>query len=62
MPEVAQVAFHPDRLDIQFRDGNSRNAPLVSVIVQNGGEVEEIRRGEASLEEVFLTLMKEEHL
>jgi ABC-2 type transport system ATP-binding protein len=61
MPEVAQVAFHPDRLDIQFREASGRNAPLVSAIVQSGGEVEEIRRGEASLEEVFLTLMKEEH-
>jgi ABC-2 type transport system ATP-binding protein len=60
MPEVVQAELHPDRLDIQFRDENSRNAPLVGLIVQNGGEVEEIRRAEASLEEVFLTLVKEE--
>jgi len=60
MSEVAQVEFHPDHLEIKLRDGKGRNAPLVSLIVQNDGEVEEIRRGAASLEEVFLTLMKEE--
>jgi ABC-2 type transport system ATP-binding protein len=61
VPGVAQVGFQPDRLDIQFQNEQSRNAPLISVIVQNGGEVEDIQRGEASLEEVFLTLMKEEN-
>jgi ABC-2 type transport system ATP-binding protein len=61
LPEVAQVEFHPDRLEIERRDEKSRNAPLVSLIVQSGGEVEEIRRGEVSLEEVFLALMKEEN-
>jgi hypothetical protein len=33
--------------------------PLVSLIVQSGAEVEEVRRGESSLEDVFLMLMKE---
>jgi ABC-2 type transport system ATP-binding protein len=35
-------------------------APLVSLIVSAGAQVEEVRRGNASLEEVFLTLMEEE--
>jgi hypothetical protein len=35
-------------------------APLVSLIVQSAAEVEEVRRGKASLEDVFLTLMEEE--
>ncbi len=58
-PEVARVELLNNHLNIELRDG-SGNAPLVSTIVQSGGEVEEIHRGEASLEEVFLTLMKEE--
>lgn len=60
-PEVAQVDLLPDRLEIELLDEKSRNAPLVSLIVQNGGEVEEISRGGTSLEEVFLTLMREEN-
>jgi len=35
-------------------------APLVSLIVNAGVQVEEVRKGKASLEEVFLTLMEEE--
>lgn len=34
-------------------------APLVSLIVREGAEVEEVRKGKASLEDVFLTLMEE---
>jgi ABC-2 type transport system ATP-binding protein len=60
-PEVAQVDLLPDGLEIELLDEKSRNGPLVSLIVQNGGEVEEISRGGASLEEVFLTLMREEN-
>jgi ABC-2 type transport system ATP-binding protein len=60
-PEVARVELQLDRLIIDFRGEQNRNAPLVALIVQNGGEVEEVKRGEASLEEVFLTLMKEEN-
>jgi ABC-2 type transport system ATP-binding protein len=60
-PEVAQVELLPDGLEIELLDEKSRNGPLVSLIVHNGGEVEEISRGGASLEEVFLTLMREEN-
>jgi len=35
-------------------------APLIRLIVEAGGEVEEARRGKASLEEAFLTLIEEE--
>jgi ABC-2 type transport system ATP-binding protein len=35
-------------------------APLVNLVVSAGVQVEEVRRGKASLEEVFLTLMEEE--
>ena len=60
-PEVARVDLLPDRLEIELLDEKSRNGPLVSLIVQNGGEVEEISREAASLEELFLTLMREEN-
>jgi hypothetical protein len=33
----------------------------VSLLVQAGAEVLEVRRGKASLEDVFLTLMEEEN-
>jgi ABC-2 type transport system ATP-binding protein len=58
-PEVAQAELHGDHLTIELR-GEDKIAPLVTLIVQAGGEIEEVRRGKASLEEVFLTLMEEE--
>jgi ABC-2 type transport system ATP-binding protein len=59
-PEVANVSLHNSHLTIELR-GESKIGPLVSLIVRSGGEVEEIRRGKASLEDVFLTLMEEEN-
>jgi ABC-2 type transport system ATP-binding protein len=58
--EVAAVELQPDRLILELRNEGVRNAPLIRWIVEHGGEVEDIRRGEASLEDVFLTLMKED--
>jgi len=59
-PEVAHVALHNSHLTIELR-GESQIGPLVSLIVRSGGEVEEVRRGKASLEDVFLTLIEEEN-
>ncbi len=56
--EVAGIEQQNDRLLIELR-GEADTGPLVSLIVQSGGVVEEVRRGEGSLEDVFLTLMKE---
>ena len=58
-PEVAKAELHGSHLTIELR-GEDRIAPLVSLIVHSGGEIEEVRRGKASLEEVFLSLMEEE--
>ncbi len=58
LPEVASVERQNDRLLIELR-GEAEAAPLVSLIIRSGGEVEEVRRGESSLEDIFLTLMKE---
>src|SRR5712692_2717102 len=58
-PEVAAAELHNSHLLIELR-GESEMGPLVRLLVLAGAEVEEVRRGKASLEEVFLTLMEEE--
>ena len=59
-PEVANAELQNNHFTIELR-GESKVGPLVSLIVRSGGEVEEVRKGKASLEDVFLTLMEEEH-
>jgi ABC-2 type transport system ATP-binding protein len=56
---VVKVEQRDNRLLIDLR-GAVDTAPLVSLMVSAGAQVEEVRRGNASLEEVFLTLMEEE--
>jgi len=58
-PEVSAVEVQDRRLSIQLRQ-EMDVAPLVSLMVSAGVQVEEVRKGKASLEEVFLTLMEEE--
>jgi ABC-2 type transport system ATP-binding protein len=57
--EVAAVEQQDHRLSIELRNATDI-APLVSLIVSAGAQVEEVRKGQASLEEVFLNLMEEE--
>ena len=57
-PEVAGVRQENGKLLLELR-GEAETSPLVTLIVQSGGEIEEVSRGESSLEDVFLTLMKE---
>lgn len=57
--EVVGVERQDNRLLIELR-GAVDTAPLVGLVVGAGAQVEEVRRGNASLEEVFLTLMEEE--
>ncbi len=59
-PEVASVELRDGHLTLGLR-GSGEVASLVTLIVQQGGQVEEVRKGAASLEDVFLTLMEEEH-
>jgi len=59
-PEVANIELHNSHLTIELR-GESEIGPLVSLIVRSGGDIEEVRRGKASLEDVFLTMMEEEN-
>ena len=58
-PEVVHAELRNNHLLIELR-GESKMGSLVSLLVHAGGSVEEVRRGKASLEEVFLTLMEEE--
>jgi len=58
-PEVAAAAVENHHLEIDLRQ-EADVAPLVSLMVSAGVQVEEVRRDRASLEEVFLTLMEEE--
>lgn len=58
-PEVAGVETKDGALSIDLRE-TVEVAPLVSLLVQHGAQVEEVRKGQASLEDVFLTLMEEE--
>ncbi len=57
--DVAQAQLENGKLLIIMKNGASV-APLINQIVREGGEVEEVRSGQGSLEEVFLTLMEEE--
>jgi len=57
-PEVVAATVQNSHLAIELRR-DAATAPLVSLLVAAGVEVEEVRRGKASLEDVFLTLMHE---
>lgn len=59
-PEVAGVEAQNGHLSLSLT-GDVDMAPLVTWMVSSGAQIEEIRRGQASLEEVFLTLMEEEN-
>jgi ABC-2 type transport system ATP-binding protein len=58
-PEVAAAEMVNGRLSIELH-GAAETAPIVSQLVAAGAQVEEVRKGQASLEDVFLTLMNEE--
>ncbi len=55
--EVSAAQIRDGRLSLELRPG-AELAPLVSLLVAAGAEIEEVRR--ASLEDVFLTLIEEE--
>jgi ABC-2 type transport system ATP-binding protein len=57
-PDVEQAERQNGRLVITLR-GETRLAPIVAALVGAGAGIEEVRRGQASLEDVFLSLMEE---
>jgi ABC-2 type transport system ATP-binding protein len=56
---ISEASLENGRLMLVLKDG-ADVAPLVSLIVREGGEVQEVRSGSASLEDVFLKLMEED--
>jgi ABC-2 type transport system ATP-binding protein len=58
-PEVAAANVYDGRLLIDLKS-EADVAPLVGLIVSEGGAVEEVNKSKANLEEVFLALMREE--
>jgi ABC-2 type transport system ATP-binding protein len=58
-PGVESATLQNGRLVLALAE-SAETAPLVALIVQNGGLVEEVRKDQGSLEDVFLTLMEEE--
>jgi ABC-2 type transport system ATP-binding protein len=58
-PEVAGAEVVNGRLAVELH-GPVDTAPIIKELVTSGAEVEEVHKGQASLEDVFLTLMNEE--
>jgi ABC-2 type transport system ATP-binding protein len=58
-PEVAEVSLDHNHLTLILKEV-TETPWLVGLLVGAGVQVEEVRKSQASLEEVFLTLMEEE--
>jgi ABC-2 type transport system ATP-binding protein len=67
-PTLAELRGQPGVTGVQGTSGRLvlelaapvEAGPFVSLLVRRGAEVDEVRRGQASLEEVFVALMEEE--
>lgn len=58
-PEVTTATLNNGHIHLDIQP-DAQVAPIVSMLVTAGIQVEEVRKSSASLEEVFLTLMEEE--
>jgi ABC-2 type transport system ATP-binding protein len=59
-PEILSVEQYDNRLTIQL-DRIIESAPLVSMLVASGAQIEEVEKSQSSLEQVFLTLVNEDN-
>jgi ABC-2 type transport system ATP-binding protein len=59
LPQVAEAELRDGSISVKIHRGAS-SAPIVKLLVGMDAEVEEVRKVTASLEESFLTLLKEE--
>jgi len=59
IPEVVSIEQHNNRLTIQLEEV-VETAPMISMLVSSGTQVEEVTKSQSSLEEVFLTLVNED--
>jgi ABC-2 type transport system ATP-binding protein len=58
-PEVVSANQHNNQITIQLRE-SVETAPLVSILVNSGVQVDEVIKSQSSLEEVFLSLVNED--
>jgi ABC-2 type transport system ATP-binding protein len=58
-PEVLDYSQNNNRLIINLREPVD-TSPLLSLLINSGAQVDEVHKGKANLEEVFLTLMEED--
>jgi len=58
--DIASAEMQNGHLTLELADQQVRMAPIVAALVEAGVQIEEVRRGQASLEEVFLSLMEED--
>jgi ABC-2 type transport system ATP-binding protein len=58
-PTVTSVVQQNGHLSVHLQE-SADTAELVSLLVGAGARIEEVRRGQASLEDAFLTMMEEE--
>jgi ABC-2 type transport system ATP-binding protein len=61
-PDIASAELQNGRLTLELTGQQVRMAPIVAALVDAGAQIEEVRRGQASLEEVFLSLMEEDRV
>jgi ABC-2 type transport system ATP-binding protein len=57
--DVSGAEVENGHLTLMLTDQDVRMAPIVAALVTAGVQIEEVRRGQASLEEVFMTLMED---
>lgn len=57
-PEVLSAELHNNKLTLQLTEA-VESAPLVSLLVASGAQVEEVIKTQSSLEDVFLSLVNE---
>lgn len=57
-PEVAAASLDGELLSVDLH-GQAPVAPLVTLLVNGGAELEEVRKGAATLEDAFLSMMEE---
>ncbi len=60
--DIASAEAQNGRLTLELANQQVRMAPIVAALVEAGAQIEEVRRGQASLEEVFLSLMEEDRV
>ncbi len=59
LPVVAAVQNGEGQIVIEFHQSTS-SAPIVNLLVQAGAQIEEVRKGQANLEQAFLSLLEQE--